>query len=82
MHTKVEWDSKKAAANLEKHGIDFASAAVALQDENAHTIDDPDHEEARYVSLCMDETARILVVVFSADERTVRIISARKATKR
>jgi uncharacterized DUF497 family protein len=46
MHTNVEWDPEKAAANLEKHGIDFASAAIAL------------------------------------DERTVRIISARKATKR
>lgn len=82
MHTGVEWDPRKAEANLDKHGIDFASAAIALQDENALTIDDPDHEETRFVSLCTDEAGRILVVVYSTDTRTVRIISARKATKR
>jgi uncharacterized DUF497 family protein len=31
----VEWDSKKATENLRKHGVDFADAVVALEDENA-----------------------------------------------
>jgi uncharacterized DUF497 family protein len=35
----IEWDSTKAATNLKKHGIDFADAAVALEDHNALTIE-------------------------------------------
>jgi len=34
----VIWDQNKARTNLRKHGVDFADAAVALEDENALTI--------------------------------------------
>jgi uncharacterized protein len=37
-----EWDSRKAAGNLRKHGVDFADAVTALEDELALTLDD-DH---------------------------------------
>ena len=40
-----EWDARKTSANLRKHGVDFADAVIALEDENALTIEDPDHDE-------------------------------------
>ena len=78
----IEWDPAKAASNLEAHGVDFAEAAVALEDERALTIEDTRHDdEQRFVSLCLDPLARLLVVVYTWRDDTIRIISARKATK-
>jgi len=77
-----EWDPAKAEDNLEAHGIDFADAAVALEDEYALTVKDDRHDdEQRFVSLCLDPFARLLVVVYTWREDIIRIISARKATK-
>ena len=78
-----EWDPEKVASNLEAHGVDFADAAVALEDERALTIADTiDDEEQRFVSVCLDPLARLLVVVYTwRCEDTIRIISARKATR-
>ena len=77
----IEWDPKKASGNLEKHGVDFADAAVALEDQMALTIEDPESDdEQRFVSLCLDPFARVLVVVYTWRGDAVRIISARKAT--
>ena len=51
----IEWDTAKAASNLRKHGVNFADAVSALEDELALTLPDPDTPgEARYVSLGMD----------------------------
>ena len=77
-----EWDPVKAASNLEAHGVDFADAAVALEDECALTMEDTRHDdEQRFVSLCLDPLARLLVVVYTWRDGTIRIISARKATR-
>ena len=77
-----EWDPVKAASNLEAHGVDFADAAVALEDERALTIEDTRHDgEQRFVSLCLDPLARLLVVVYTWRDDTIRIISARNATR-
>jgi uncharacterized DUF497 family protein len=77
-----EWDPDKAASNLEDHGVDFADAAVALEDESALTIEDARHDdEKRFVSLCLDPLARLLVAVYTWRGDTIRIISARKATR-
>lgn len=77
---KLEWDSAKAAANLKKHGVDFADAAVALEDENALTIEDSSYDEQRFKSLAMGPNLMILMIVHTApDTETVRIVSARKA---
>ena len=77
-----EWDPVKAASNLEAHGVDFADAAVALDDERALTIEDTRHDdEQRFVSLCLDPLARLLVVVYTWRDDTIRIISARTATR-
>ena len=77
-----EWDAVKASSNLEVHGVGFADAAVALEDERALTMEDTRHDdEQRFVSLCLDPLARLLVVVYTWRDDTIRIISARKATK-
>ena len=75
-----EWDPNKAGTNRKKHGIDFADAVIVLEDTNAITSDDPDYEEARYITIGMDASGRILVVVYKWREDVIRIISARKAT--
>jgi hypothetical protein len=77
-----EWDPVKAGQNLKAHGVDFADAAIALEDEHALTIQDARHDdEQRFVSLCLDPLARLLTVVYTLRDDTIRIISARKATR-
>mgnify|MGYP001816435531 CR=1 FL=1 len=67
MHTigrmNVVWDPAKALANLKKHDVDFADAAVALEDENALTITDPDHGEYRFKTLAMSPSVEVLLIV-------------------
>ncbi len=41
---RFEWDPAKAMANLRDHGVSFAEAATALEDEFALTREDPDAE--------------------------------------
>ncbi len=78
----VEWDPDKAAANARKHGVDFADAAIALEDPNSITVEDPDAvEEERYISMGMDPNGRILITAFAFRDKKVRIISSRKASK-
>jgi len=75
-----EWDPRKAAANLRKHGVDFADAATVLHDEFAVTVLDDDSGEERFVTIGTDAVGRVLVVVFTWRGRRVRLISARPAT--
>jgi uncharacterized DUF497 family protein len=80
---KFEWDPKKAAGNLRKHGVSFGDAQTAFADENAKLIDDPDHseEEERFVLLGLSSSLRLLVVChcYRSEGNVIRIISARKA---
>jgi uncharacterized DUF497 family protein len=77
-----EWDSAKAASNAKKHGVRFSEAIVALQDEFAATISDPDSEgEERFASLGVDDRGRVLVTIFVQREDIIRIISSRQASK-
>jgi len=78
----IEWDSRKANENLRKHGVDFADAVIALEDENALTIEDKDHEEQRFKTLGMGPSLNILYVIHAyREEECLRIISARKADR-
>jgi uncharacterized DUF497 family protein len=79
---EVEWDSRKAASNLKKHGVDFADAATVLYDDLALTVSDEHADEERYVTLGMDALGRILVVAYTWRGEGVRLISARIATPR
>ena len=79
---EYEWDPRKAAQNIRKHGVDFADAVVALEDENALTVDDPAQDEVRFKTLGMGPALNILLVVYcERHEDLIRIISARRADK-
>jgi uncharacterized DUF497 family protein len=77
-----EWDQRKAASNLRKHGVDFAEAVTVLSDPLAVTIPEPHPAEERFVTLGADAQGRHLVVVYTWRRKALRIISARKATKK
>jgi uncharacterized protein len=80
---RFTWDPGKAKANLRKHRVSFEEAKTVFYDEEALLINDPDHSESedRFVLLGMSATRRVLLVVHSYrdDDRTIRLISARKA---
>lgn len=80
---ELEWDPRKAIANLRKHGVDFADAGTVLHDEQAITIPDESSDaEDRFITLGMDALGRVLVVVYTWRGDRPRLISARKATPR
>ncbi|HVS14234.1 MAG TPA: BrnT family toxin [Thermoanaerobaculia bacterium] len=77
-----EWDPAKARANLAKHGVSFADAALALEDELALTIRaERGKAEARFVTMGVDPLGRLLVVAHTPRRDAIRIISARRATR-
>ena len=80
---RIEWDPKKAEANLREHGVAFAEAATVLTDDFALTREDVDSVgERRFVSLGMSATGALLVLVFTHREPDVyRLISSWKANK-
>jgi hypothetical protein len=80
--TPFEWDPKKAATNVRKHGIRFADAVSVLEDSRAITVSDDSIDEQRWVTIGMDAVDRILVVVYTWRGEKIRIISARRATQR
>jgi uncharacterized DUF497 family protein len=79
---RIEWDPRKAAANLRKHGISFEEAASVFLDPLSATGEDPDHssDERRFVSFGMSASRRLLVIAHTATEAAIRIITARRAT--
>ncbi|MCP3874699.1 MAG: BrnT family toxin [Desulfobacteraceae bacterium] len=81
---KFEWDTKKAKSNLKKHGVSFEEASTAFRDPLSLTIEDPLHSnnEKRFVLIGIAYNKRTLVVVHTEREENIRIVSARKATKR
>jgi uncharacterized DUF497 family protein len=81
---KFEWDPIKAASNLGKHGVSFEEASTVFGDPLSRTIPDPLHseEEDRCVMVGLSANMRTLVVVHSDRGESIRIISARPATRR
>jgi uncharacterized DUF497 family protein len=79
---KFEWDPKKAASNLAKHGVSFEDATTVFGDQFASTIPDPLHseDENRFITLGLSATGNLVVVVHSERGESVRVISARLAT--
>jgi len=84
MFDGFEWDPEKAKSNLAKHRVSFEEAATVFFDYRAVTIFDPDHseEEDRFITVGMSSHARILTVAHADREERIRIISARRATRR
>ena len=81
---QFEWDAAKAAENLAKHGVSFDDASTVFSDPLAGTILDPRHsaDEVRFVTIGFSTSQRLLVVAHSDRDDRVRIISARRATRR
>jgi len=79
-----EWDPRKAAINLAKHKVSFEEAVTVFGDPHGQLIDDPRHsaDEERFVLLGESDRGRLLVVMFTEREETIRLISARRATPR
>ncbi len=80
------WDSEKANHNLKKHKISFEEALTVFYDPFAQTAHDPDHsdDEERFIIIGHSHKNNLLFIIhiYKEDAETIRIISARKATKR
>jgi uncharacterized DUF497 family protein len=81
---KVEWDAAKAESNRRKHGVEFEEAVSCLFDPRAITMEDESAEfESRWVLMGLSFRVRLLTVVYTVRaEDKLRLISARKATRR
>ena len=79
-----EWDEDKAISNREKHGVTFEEASTIFDDILAATFPDPDHSigEQRFVTVGESKDGDLFVVAHTDRDGTIRIISARDATRR
>lgn len=84
MPLTFEWDSRKARSNFAKHGVGFEFASTTFGDPRSFTISDPDHSlaEERYVTMGRAFEGKVLVVVHTDRGNNIRIISARRASRR
>ncbi len=80
------WDNEKNKINSGKHGVSFEEAQTVFFDENAIEYDDPDHSahEERFLILGVSSRLRVLIVChcYRKSESEIRVISARKATRK
>jgi len=82
---KFEWDSNKAESNLKKHGVSFEEAKSVFYDENSIQFYDSKNSttEDRFLMLGFSSNSRLLLICHCERDSgsTIRIISARKASK-
>jgi len=81
---EFEWDPEKAAANVRRRRVSFNEAATVLEDPLSTTFPDEAHSEGemRFVTVGVSQRGRLLVVAHTERNDTIRIISARRATRR
>lgn len=79
-----ERDREKARANQRKHGVTFEDAIEVFADEHSSAVRDPDHsiDEERFVIFGRTSTERFLVVAYTECDGRIRIINARRMTRR
>jgi hypothetical protein len=85
MPVRFEWDPRKAASNIRKHGVSFEEASTVFDDPLAVIFDDIDHSdtEPREIIIGQSVLQRLLLVHFTERIRDlIRIFSARQATPR
>src|SRR5579875_1430319 len=84
IHTDIaiEYDPRKSASNARKHGVTFEEAATAMLDPDALAQEDDSDGERRWVLLGLSGSGRLLTVIYTLRGDNVRLISARRATKR
>ena len=80
---EFEWDPRKDSANQRKHKVNFREATTVFGDPLAMTFPDVDHSasEQRFLTIGASVSGQLLVVAHTEYERSVRIISARPATR-
>ena len=83
MALSFEWDERKAESNLKAHGVSFHEATTVFADPLSLTVTDPDHSsvEMRFLDLGLSYLGRLLVVSYTERGSTIRLISARLATR-
>ncbi len=83
VETSFEWDSEKAKKNLAKHKVSFEEASTVFRDPLFITVVDDEHslDEERYITLGLSNRGRLVMVAHTDRTETIRIISARPATK-
>jgi len=81
---RFEWNDNKAESNALKHGITFEEAVTVFADPYLLFTEDSKHSqgEEREWAIGEAENSSIVVVVFTMRGKQIRIISARKATKK
>ena len=81
---EFRWDPNKDAANQRKHSVGFREAATVFHDPLSTTFPDYDHSasEQRFLTIGVSVRGRVMVVAHAEQGDTIRIISARQATKR
>ena len=81
---EFEWDPNKAASNFAKHNVSFHEASTVFSDTLALTFSDPDHshDESRYITIGESMQRRLIIISHTDRWQRIRIISARKATRR
>lgn len=81
---EFEWNSRKARANEKKHGISFIEATTCFYDTAQIAFHDPEHseDEDREILIGHSNRGNLLIVVYILKQDTIRIISARRATRR
>ena len=79
-----EWDVDKANRNLEKHSVPFEEAATVFDDPMYITFIDDEHsvDEERYITIGLSSRGRLLMLAHADRQDRIRIISARRATKK
>ena len=84
MPLSFEWNESKAKSNLAKHGVSFEEASTVFGDAASLTIPDLDHSqmEDRWIVLGQSHEGKLLVVVHVERVDNIRIISARRASRR
>ncbi|MBI3850789.1 MAG: BrnT family toxin [Verrucomicrobia bacterium] len=84
MPLRFEWDANKAKGNLAKHDVSFEEASTVFGDPLSLTIPDPTHSQAedRFILLGHSHQRKLLVVVHTERGDNIRIISARRASRR
>ena len=80
---EFEWDEKKAAANLAKHGVSFEEAKNIFDDPLYVDFYDPDHyfDEHRYLIIGESQQRHLLIVSYTERDDAIRLISAREVTR-
>ncbi len=85
MSLRVEWDPSKGEQNVKDHGVSFEEAVEVLNDPLSLTVEDTDHSqqgEVRFKTIGHSTRGRLLVVIHTDEQHTIRLISAWRATRR